>query len=252
MEKISAVILTLNEERNIARCIDSVIHIADEILIIDSYSTDATLDIIKNYEHIKLIQNRFEGYIEQKNFGKELAVHDWILSIDADEALSDELQQSILKIKKSFQYDGFFMNRLTNYCGKWIHHSGWYPDKKMRLFNRKRGIWGGVNPHDKFQLFKGSKHTTLKGDILHFSYYTFKEHEEQVQKFAKIAANSLYKNGVKSSYIKIFYKPIARFVKSYLINSGFKDGSAGFTIARMTAKASFLRYKQLYQLQKSK
>jgi len=248
MEKISAVILTFNEERNIAMCIDSVIGVADEIIVIDSYSTDKTMDICRNYKEIRLLQNPFEGYIEQKNFGKELATFDWVLSLDADEVLSDELRESILNAKKNFKFDGYLMNRLTYYCGKWIKHSGWYPDRKMRLFNRQKGIWVGLNPHDKFVLNKGAKQGSLKGDILHYSYYTFEEHEQQVQRFSEIAARSLYKKGVKSGYLKMMYKPLARFVKSYIVKQGFKDGVAGLTIARMTAKASFLRYKKLYRL----
>jgi hypothetical protein len=141
------------------------------------------------------------------------------------------------------------MNRLTNYCGQWIHHSGWYPDTKMRLVNRRKGKWGGLNPHDRFELDPGCTAAHLGGDILHYSYYTRREHVAQVHNFAGIAAKALYENGERSNYLKLLYKPMARFIKSYFIRRGYLDGSAGLTIARMTAFSSFLRYRKLLTLQ---
>jgi glycosyltransferase involved in cell wall biosynthesis len=134
---ISAVIITFNEEAKIGRCIDSLIGVADEILVIDSFSTDLTEYICKS-KGVRFIQREFEGHANQKNFGNEQAQHNYILSIDADECLSDELKNSILEAKKSLKFDGYSVNRLSNFCGNWIHHSGWYPDTKMRLFNVKR------------------------------------------------------------------------------------------------------------------
>jgi glycosyltransferase involved in cell wall biosynthesis len=252
MEKISAIVLTFNEERNIARCIDSILPVADEIIVVDSYSTDNTIAICKSYPIIKFVQNPFQGYIEQKNYAKSLAIHNIILSLDADEALSEELKNSILEVKNHWSHDGYTMNRLSNYCGKWIKHSGWYPDRKTRLFNREKGYWGGINPHDKFIMDKSALVKHLKGDLFHYSYYTIEEHKKQVEKFATIAAQSLFTRGVKSGYLKLIYKPVARFLKSYIINAGFLDGRKGFIIAKLTAKASFLRYRNLYNLQNKK
>ncbi len=249
MEKLSVVILTLNEARNIKRCIESVLAVADEIVVVDSYSTDSTPEICHALD-VRFFQHPFEGYIEQKNYAAGLSQYDYILSLDADEALSEKLKQAILEAKREWKYDGYKMNRLTNYCGKWIHHSGWYPDTKLRLFNKSKGMWAGVNPHDKVQLHAGAITTSLVGDLHHYSYYTFEEHKAQIIKFAKISASALYKQGVRSHPAKIIYKPIARFLRSYVVKTGFMDGKAGWTIARMTAWASFLRYTQLYKIQR--
>jgi glycosyltransferase involved in cell wall biosynthesis len=251
MADISAVIITYNEEKNIARCIDSVLGIADEIVIVDSFSTDRTPEICLSYK-VKFIQHPFEGYIEQKNYALSHASNDFVLSLDADEALSDTLKESIRQVKHASAFDGYFMNRLTSYCGKWIHHSGWYPDRKMRLFNRNKGKWAGVNPHDRFELDQNATFSYLKGDILHYSYYTLEEHRRQIEKFTDISSNALFNKGVRSGPLKIFFKPVARFLKAYFLRGGFLDGKEGFTIARMTARASYLKYSKLYKLQHAK
>ena len=250
MEKISVVILTYNEERNIKRCIESVLAVADEIVVVDSLSVDKTEEICRAYD-LRFISHAFEGYIEQKNYATKLATHDLILSMDADEALSDELKESVLTVKKQINADGYTMNRLTNYCGKWIHHSGWYPDTKLRLVNRTKGKWAGVNPHDKFEMYSSGNIKHLRGDLYHYSYYTFEEHKAQIRKFAEISAKSLYLKGVRSDLAKIIYKPVARFLRAYIVKAGFLDGREGWTIARMTAWASYLRYSQLYAIQRN-
>lgn len=249
MEKISAIILTFNEERNIARCIQSVLGLADEILVVDSFSTDKTADICHEYG-VRFVQHRFDGYIEQKNYAAGLATYDLLLSLDADEALSDTLRESVAAVKANRKYDCYSMNRLTNYCGKWIRHSGWYPDVKVRLFDRRKGSWGGVNPHDKFIPSKEATLMHIEGDILHYSYYTIDEHKRQVERFAEIAARSLHEKGVRSGPAKILYKPLARFLKTYFVKGGFLDGREGWIIATLTARASWLRYNNLWKLQK--
>jgi len=249
MIKLSVVILTFNEERNIKRCIESVLAVADEIVVVDSFSTDKTKEICSAY-NIRFSEHGFEGYIEQKNYATSLATNDIVLSMDADEALSEELLQSVLEVKQNRTFDGYTMNRLTNYCGKWIHHSGWYPDTKLRLVDRRKGRWGGFNPHDRFEMEAGGSISPMKGDLLHYSYYTFDEHRAQIRKFAAISAKALHQQGVRSDPAKIIYKPIARFLRAYIVKAGFLDGMEGWTIARMTAWASYLRYSQLYQIQR--
>lgn len=248
MPKISALILTLNEERNIARCLDSLEGIADEIIVVDSFSTDKTEEIVSGYE-AKLVKQKFLGYIEQKNFALKLASHNHVLSLDADEALSPELRESILGVKESFEFDGYYMNRLANYCGQWIRHSGWYPDRKMRLFDLTKGKWTGTNPHDKFVLDKGSKSAELKGDLLHYTIYTVDEHKKQVDNFSSIAAQAKYDQGIRSNWFKILVKPIARFVKGYLFKAGFLDGYYGWLIGIYSARATFLKYRKLMKIQ---
>ena len=251
MIRISVAILTFNEERNIRRCIDSVLAVADEIVVIDSFSSDATVSICESMG-VKVVQHAFGGYIEQKNYAITCCTNQHILSIDADEALSEQLVESIQNVKEYWNADGYAMNRLTNYCGSWIYHSGWYPDRKLRLFDRSKAIWGGVNPHDKLEMAPGSTTGQLQGDLLHYSYYSIEEHKAQVARFADIAALDMHKKGLRSDLLKFIYKPIARFMRSYIVKVGFLDGKNGLIIAMQTARGSFLRYSTLLKLQKNK
>jgi len=251
MDKISVVIITLNEERNIGRCIESVTKVADEVLVIDSLSTDNTRKIAESYG-ARLIEQPFLGHIEQKNFAKEKATHNWVLSLDADEALSEQLKLSILERKKNGLQVGYTMNRLTNYCGKWIKHSGWYPDVKLRLFRKEDGGWTGVNPHDRYELTSKSKISHLQGDLLHFSFYTMDEHRAQIEKFSDISSQAKFNKGIRSNWLKVLVKPVAKFLKSYVIKRGFQDGYYGWVIAINSAYATYLKYSKLLQLQQSK
>ena len=141
------------------------------------------------------------------------------------------------------------MNRLTNYCGKWIHYCGWYPDVKLRLWDSSKGEWGGDNPHDKFELVDKSRPTKhLKGDILHYSYYTLKDHYNQVNYFTDILSKAQFKRGKKAPLITMLMSPIVKFTKDYIIKLGVLDGKAGFTICRISAYATFLKYKKLRAL----
>ena len=251
MIKLSALIITFNEERNIDRCLKSLAGISDEIIVVDSGSTDRTEEICRKY-NASFIMHPFKGHIEQKNFAVSQSTSEYILSLDADEELSPELRESILSIKKSGEMDGYSFNRLTNYCGQWIRHSGWYPDKKLRLFKKSKGHWGGINPHDKYQLDDHNSSGFLKGDLLHFSYYSIGEHLDQVNRFTEISARMANESGVRSSLLKIIMKPLARFIRDYFFHLGFLDGYYGFVICKISAHASFIKYVKLYELQKVK
>ncbi len=248
MTPVSVVIITFNEEHNIARCLDSVKGIADEIVIVDSFSKDKTKEICVSYG-AKFIENKFEGHIQQKNFAITQAKYPHILSLDADEALDEKLRNSISEVKKNFVHDGYYMNRLTNYCGKWVHHSGWYPDTKSRLWDSRKGQWAGINPHDKYELISGDSNTgKLQGDILHYSYYTIEEHYKQAEYFADIAAKSFFKMGKKATFFKLLINPIAKFLHHYIVHFGFLDGRTGFTIAKISAWSTYLKYRKLREL----
>lgn len=248
MIPLSVVIITYNEEKNIGRCLDSVKEIADDIVVVDSFSTDRTKEICDS-KAVRFVQHKFQGHIEQKNWAITQAKYPYILSLDADEALSEELKQSVLAVKHNWTHDGYYMNRLTNYCGKWIYHCGWYPDRKLRLFDSRKGKWVGINPHDKYEMFDGDKSTRLlKGDILHYSYYTLDDHYRQVEYFTTIAANAYFNNKQTVSLVKLFASPVVRFIHNYFIKLGFLDGTAGFTISRISAYATFLKYKKLRAL----
>ncbi len=247
MALISAVIITYNEEDNIERCIKSVLAVADEVVVLDSYSTDKTEDICRDLG-VKFFQQSFIGYKEQKNSALRFATHDYVLSLDADEALSEDLKRSILQIKDNLKFDGYILNRLNNYCGQWIYYSNWYPDKKLRLFNKNKGVWGGINPHDRFLLNKGCTSTRLKGDILHWVLDSYEEHIAKANNFSTIAAKEYFELGRKSSIAKIIFNTGWRFFKAYIIRLGFLDGFNGFVISSFSAYTSFLKYVKLRQL----
>lgn len=246
--KISGVIITYNEARNIARCLESLQVVCDEILVLDSYSTDSTAQICHSFG-VRFEQNTFEGHIQQKNEALQRASHPWVLSLDADEALSPELRASILALKKeSPQKGGFTFNRLTNYCGKWIHHSGWYPDTKLRLVTKADAQWGGINPHDQLLPSQELQLQHLKGDLLHYSYYTKADHFKQIAYFSQIAAKELHVRKIKSSIPIIIIKVAAQFIKTYFIKLGFLDGVAGWHIAVRSAYATQQKYQLLRKL----
>ena len=247
MEKLSVVIICFNEEKNIGRCIDSVVDVADEILILDSYSTDQTVAIAESRGAI-VKQEPFKGFIEKKNKAVELASHDYVLSLDADEALNPLLADSILRAKEKSANRAYRMNRCSNYCGKFIRHGSWYPDTKIRLFDRRIAHWGGTNPHDKVVLQDNIPVEHLKGDILHYSYHTISEHVIQNNKLSTLAAESLFANGKKTNLLNIFVRPWWNFFVSFIIRAGFLDGLFGFVIAIQIAHMTFLKHLKLYLL----
>jgi glycosyltransferase involved in cell wall biosynthesis len=247
---LSAVIITYNEERNIQRCIDSLKEVADEIVVVDSFSTDGTKEICLR-AGVRFLEHIFEGHIEQKNFAIDAARFDWIISLDADEALSEELKKSILAVKQSPSKNGYAMNRLTNYCGKWVRHCGWYPDTKVRLVDRKFAQWQGVNPHDRLELSPGHEVGFLVGDILHYSYYTKEDHFRQIEYFGTIAAKELHKKGGKSGWFLIVVKVLAQFIKSLVLKRGFMDGKTGWLISWRSAYATYVKYVKLLILNRS-
>lgn len=248
---ISAAIITYNEEHNIARCLESLRGIADEIVVVDSFSTDGTQRICESFG-VRFIPHAFEGHIQQKNVALSLCSFDWVLSLDADEALSDELRASILEVKNQPTGSGYCFNRLTWYCGHWVKHCGWYPDRKTRLVNRHHAQWQGINPHDKLELIHGVEPVWLKGDLLHYSYYTREDHLRQIEYFSGIASGELFQRGIKISWPIILLKVTAQFLKSYFLRLGLLDGLTGWTISRLSAYATWRKYtklKALYAIQ---
>ncbi|MDL2262210.1 glycosyltransferase family 2 protein [Bacteroidales bacterium OttesenSCG-928-I21] len=248
MNKISAVIITFNEEKNIARCINSVKDIADEILVIDSNSTDRTVEIAKLL-NAKIVLQKFLGYAEQKNFAIQHINNDYVLSLDADEAISPNLKNEILKIKNELSpRKAYEFNRITNYCGKWIKHGGWYPDRKIRLYNKNTARWGGGNLHEKIILDIDVVVKKINADIEHYSYYTIQDHIGQIQKFTNISSNELFEKNKKAPLLKILFSGWVKFIRDFVFRLGFLDGYAGFRIAKISAFATFLKYSKLKEL----
>ncbi|MBA3707174.1 MAG: glycosyltransferase family 2 protein [Bacteroidetes bacterium] len=249
MPQLSVVIITFNEEKNIGRCLDSIQGIADDIVVVDSFSSDRTEEIAKS-KGARFISHKFDGHIEQKNWAITQAKYPHVLSLDADEVVNDTLKKAILLIKNNWQFDGYYMNRLTNYCGKWIYHCGWYPDKKLRLWDSRKGKWGGTNPHDKYDLLEGDKKTGyLKGDILHYSYYSIEQHVQQTEKFTTLSANALFAEGANSNLVKRYISPTFKFIQSYIFKLGILDGYYGFIICKLSANSTYLKYYKLAKLQ---
>ena len=252
MIKISAVIITHNEEKNIARCLHSIAGLADEVVVVDSNSTDNTVQISRDLG-ARIVNHIFEGHIQQKNFAITQASNPIILSMDADECLDETLKQEISKLKRNFNVDGYSMNRLTNYCGQWIKHCGWYPDVKLRLWDSRKGKWGGINPHDKFEMHKpDAKIQHLKGNLLHYSYYTVADHRNRSHRYAEISAKALFEQGVTISYPMIYIKGFSKFIRNYILHLGFLDGINGIRICWITAIETFRKYYLLFKMHKKK
>lgn len=245
---LSAVIITCNEELNIARCLDSVSKVADEIIVLDSWSTDRTVEIARSWGAI-VKQGYFSGYIQQKNLANSFASNNYILSLDADEALDEELIASILAAKNNFTADAYTMHRATNYCGKFIRRGTWYPDTKIRLFKKHAAKWGGANPHEKIELPESATVAHLRGDILHYSFPTLESHIQKNNRYSTLAAKTMYTRGKKSSWFKLLVNPFWAFLHCYIIRLGFLDGYLGFSVAINSAHGTFLKYMKLYHLQ---
>lgn len=250
MHKLTAVIITLNEERNIERVLNSLVNVADEIIVYDSYSEDRTQEICKQFD-VRFIQAQWEGYSKSKNKANQLAENEFILSIDADEALDETLKKSIDKIKKEGLQGIYCMNRLTNYCGKWIRHSGWYPDTKIRIFPKNEVYWKGDWVHEVLHIPEGIKKTHLEGDLLHYSYYNYKEHQKKADHYSLLTAKKMHEMGKSASLMKPYFSAFARFISMYLFKKGFLDGYKGFKIAQISAKSNIYKYKKLRALNKS-
>ncbi len=250
MEKLSVVIITFNEQRNIGRCIDSVQSVADEVLVIDSFSTDNTRAICLE-KKVRFIEHAFAGYGQQKNFGSREATHRYILSLDADEALDPTLVSAILQARAAgFPAAGYIMNRCTNYCGKWIRHGDWYPDRKVRLFNKEKVCWSEDAVHESTIPADGIKFQQLTGDLLHYSYHSLEEHIIQNNRYSTISAELYFRKGKRSGWFKMLANPAWAFIHGYLLRMGFLDGFYGFVIAKNVAHLTFMKYYKLYALQK--
>jgi glycosyltransferase involved in cell wall biosynthesis len=251
MNRISAVIITFNEEKNIGRCIDSLSGIADEIVVVDSMSTDKTSQICLE-AGVSFHPMEWKGYSGQKNYGNELAKFDWILSIDADEQLSEELRTSILQWKKLEKPDFASFNRLTAFCGKWIRHSGWYPDTKTRIFDRRRAQWQG-EIHEQLVFEPAIEVMHLNGDLLHYSVDSLSQQIRVIDKYSELAAEKMFAEGRKVSYLRIIFSPAFKFIRDYFFKRGFLDGYHGFLIAANSSYSVFLKYARLkfkYEQQK--
>jgi glycosyltransferase involved in cell wall biosynthesis len=242
MRKFSVVIITRNESRSIARCLKSVADITDDIVICDSYSEDDTKQICQSFPNVRFFQHPFENFSTQKNNANQFAKYDWVLSLDADESMSQELKASFLSMLETDDESVFLLNRLTNYCGHWVKHCGWYPDWKLRFFNRRVSQWEG-SIHEQLKSSEALKVKELNGHLYHFSYYSIEEHQKQAEYFTKLKAENMKASGISDNAIKSLFSGTFKFLKIYFIKLGVLDGVAGFYIAKISAEAAFKRYR---------
>jgi glycosyltransferase involved in cell wall biosynthesis len=237
---ISAVIITHNEERNIGRCLESLRGIADEVIVLDGHSSDRTIEICRAHG-VQPIAQEWLGYARTKNLGNAMASHEYILSIDADEAVSPELRRSILAVKGDLK-GAYRFSRLAFYCGKPIVHCGWYPDVKLRLFPKGRARWEGGHVHEELRPDPGLPVVQLEGDLLHYTYYQVSEHRERARRYAALAADKLRARGKAGLLLKAAFSPVWRFLLMYFLRMGFLDGWRGWRICSITAQEVFRKY----------
>lgn len=238
---ISAVIIALNEEQRISDCIQSAFLVADEVLVCDTGSSDKTIEIARNLG-AEIIVTEWNGFAGTKNFANRQAKHPYILSLDADERLSPALAESINKAKPDLS-GAYSMNRLNNYCGKWIKHGGWYPDIKVRLFPKDLVFWEGDGSHETLNTKAVVVHH-LNGDLLHYTYQSKQQLIDKTIKYATLASNTLATKSKAILMFKMLFSPMIRFCKMYILKLGFIDGAEGFTIAKYASKEVFLKYKK--------
>lgn len=249
MPKVSLVVITYNEAHNIRRCLESAQGIADEILVVDSVSTDQTVAIAESLG-ARVVLQPFLGYAAQKRFAIGQATYPIVLSLDADEALSDELRKTMLREKEAFSKDGYFMNRLSSIGGSWIRHGEWYPDRKLRLFHRDKVAIEGEHIHEKFVPVEGAAMGHLAGDILHYTNADIESRIKTINQFSTLAAQALHEEGRKGSWVRLLTKPAFRFFSSYILKRGFLDGFYGLVVARTSAQYVFFRESKLIEIQR--
>ncbi|HEX2767862.1 MAG TPA: glycosyltransferase family 2 protein [Geobacteraceae bacterium] len=247
--KISVTVRTYNEEKNIRDCLESVTW-ADEIIVVDAQSTDSTVAIAREYTD-RIIIRPWAGHIATSQFATDQAANMWVFSIDADERVSPPLRDEILAIDlDATTHDAFDMPRRHYFMGRWINHSGWYPDRNIRLYRKDHCHWGGYAPHDKIQV-PGSL-ASLKNDLHHYIYRDLAHFAATKNSYSTLTAIDHYRNGRRATLLHFTIRPLYTFLHRYLIRLGFLDGLAGFVISAMEAHCVFMKYLKLYELQKTR
>jgi glycosyltransferase involved in cell wall biosynthesis len=249
--KITATIITYNEAENIRAACESVAW-ADEILVVDSQSTDATREIAAA-GGARVIERAWPGFAAQKQFAAEAATHDWVFSLDADERVSEELKRSVLALRdadESRLADGYRVARRSFYMGRWIRGGGWYPDYQLRFYRRTRGRWEGAHVHESVKMQPGARVETLRGDLQHFSVRDASHHHRMIgERYAPLSALQMYERGRRTSPFKIATAAPLAFARSYVLKGGWRDGLAGLCIARFAAHHAFLKNVLLWEMQ---
>ena len=249
--KITATIITFNEEENIRAACESVAW-ANEILVVDSQSTDRTREIAEECG-ARVIKRAWPGFALQKQFAADEAAHEWIFSLDADERVSEELQHSvedILYTNEEKLADGYRIARRSFYMGRWIRGGGWYPNYQLRLYRKSKGVWKGAHIHESVKMPEGARVETLQGDILHYSIRDAAHHNRMIgERYAPLAARQMYEEGRRTSPLRIATAGTTAFIRSFILKGGFRDGLAGYAIARFAAHNAYLKHLLLWEMQ---
>jgi glycosyltransferase involved in cell wall biosynthesis len=250
--KITATIITFNEAENVRAACESVAW-ADEVLVVDSESTDATREVARECG-ARVVERAWPGFAEQKQFASEAAGHEWIFSLDADERVSDGLRDEILALRRSGEgrlADGYRVPRRSFYMGRWIRGGGWYPDHQLRFYRRARGRWEGAHVHESVKIQPGGRVETLRGDILHYGFRDAAHHHQMIgERYAPLSARKMFEAGRRTSALSIAAAAPTAFVRSFVLKGGFRDGLAGLAIARFAAHHAFLKHLMLWEMQK--
>ena len=247
--KISATIITLNEESNIVGALESV-GWADEIVVVDSNSTDRTREL-STACGARVLTNSWPGFGAQKQFAVDQATHEWIFSLDADERVSDELKNSIQSLRNEKELaDGYEIARRTYYQQRWIRGGGWYPDRQLRLFRKDKGRWKQRHIHESVTMEPGARVERLAGDLLHYTSQDAAHHHRMIgERYAPLAALQMYEDGRRTSVLGVASAGPAAFIRSLILKGGLRDGFAGFTIASFAAHHAFLKHLMLWEKQ---
>ncbi len=253
--KISICIITLNEAEHIRAACESVSW-ADEILVVDSGSTDRTREIATECgAHV--LKNSWPGFAPQREFAAAHAAHEWIFALDADERVSEELRSSIedllSKSDDGILADGYLIPRRAYYMGRWIRGGGWYPDRQLRLYRKSKGSWQGAHIHESFKMNPDARIGILAGNLLHYTVRDAAEHHRMIgERYAPLGARKMFEQGRRTSPLKIATIGPATFIRNFILKGGFRDGLAGLSIATFAAHHAFLKHLQLWELQNHK
>ena len=244
----STVIIARNEEKRIRQCIESALRISSDVIVVDSGSSDRTVELAKE-SGARVFEYGWYGYGANKNFGNEQAQNDWIISIDGDEIISPELARVLLGLNPEMG-TVYQLNSMVNYGGTWIKHSGWYPQWKHRIFNKTECKWNDALVHEDLTPISNKKVKRLKGDLLHYSYETIEEHHQKINDYAELKANSWIDSGKNPSFMKRWLGGPFNFFKTFILKAGFLDGWAGWSIALMDARMARLQIHYFDELKK--
>lgn len=242
--QLTVAVITKNEEDNIERCLAAV-PFADEIVVVDCGSEDRTVEIAKKFTD-RVVHHEWEGHVKQKQYAVDIAANDWILSVDADEQVSPALGKMIETLKADGpRHDAYTVNRKVFYLGRWINHSGWYPDRRIRLFDRRKAHWGGYDPHD--EVVCSGTVGRLDADLNHYSYRDLAHHLQVINNYTTIMAERYWEKGRRATLLDLVFRPPFAFVKKYVFKAGFLDGAHGLLVCSLTAYYVFCKYAKLWE-----